>query len=58
MLGEAEPGLPDARIEIEVAHEPLRAQETADIADRSDLFRGGRDVHVGDREQTPHLPDG
>jgi hypothetical protein len=54
MLGQAEPGLPDPWIEAEVADELLRAGEAADIADRGDQSRGDRDVHAGDREQTPY----
>ena len=51
VLGEPEPGLPDTRVEPEVAHQLLRAGEAADVADRRDEPGRDRDVDAGDREQ-------
>src|SRR5918996_4234511 len=54
MLGQAEPRLPDPRIEAEVADQLLRSREATDVADRGDQPRGDREIHPGDREQTPY----
>jgi hypothetical protein len=54
MLGKAKAGLPDPRVETEVADQLLRAREAADVADRRDQACRDRDVDPGDGQQAPH----
>ena len=44
-------GLPDARVDPEVADQLLGGREAVDVPDRGDQGRGGRDVDPGDRHQ-------
>ena len=51
VMGGAETGLAHARVEPEIAHQLLRAGETADIADRRHQPRRNRQIDTGDRHQ-------
>jgi hypothetical protein len=44
-------GLPDARVDPEIADQLLGGREAVDVPDRGDQGRGGRDVDPGDRHQ-------
>ena len=54
MLGEAQPGLPDTRVEAEMADQLLRAGAALDVADRRHQPGRHGDIHACDREQPPH----
>ncbi|ESY30770.1 hypothetical protein X747_31995 [Mesorhizobium sp. LNJC384A00] len=49
ILGDAKTGLPDARIEAEVAHQLLRFAEPVDIPDRRNDPGGHDGIDAGDR---------